>query len=97
MLVLLMLGCLTPESFSEAYAERLCDEYAACGVEVEDCVAAYERGLTSEICPDWSADAAAECLSAEPWCDEPEMNVDGTMGSGVTIPEACGGALLGCP
>lgn len=97
MLVLLLVGCLTPESFSAKYAERVCEEYTACGIEVEDCVASSDRGLTSEICPDWSAEAAAECLSAEPWCNGAEEDVNGSMGGGVTIPDACGGAELGCP
>lgn len=90
MLVLLLVGCLTPESFSERYAERLCEEIVACGgeIDVADCEAEYDRKLTPEICPDWDAASAAECLNSEEasWCGEPE--------EGLVVPDSC--KDLGC-
>lgn len=100
MLVLLMAGCLTPETFSDAYAERMCEEISACQ-DGEDqgqgCLSEYNRHLTPDICPDWDAAAAAECLSPEPWCRGTKEDVNGSMVFDFVIPESCGGALLGCP
>jgi hypothetical protein len=90
--ILLIVGCLTPETFSTRYAERLCVEAAECtgnDIDHEECIEGYDRGLTPELCPEWDAAAAARCLREGSWCD-------GDTGGSYTVPEDCGGLALGC-
>lgn len=72
MILALLVGCLTPETFGPRYAEIACSEvfdvsdFSGLGVEtVDDCEDYMAAKFTAERCPDWDAEQAAECLDAE--------------------------------
>lgn len=90
MLVLLLVGCLTPESFGRQYGVRFCEELEACNgttpeeAGIDDCETHVDL---TDRCPNFDAQAAAACLAtkSEEWCNEDTL-----------YPDACAFAVY-CP
>jgi len=75
-------GDLSPQAFSEQFADKLCSEYASCNPEIE--CSTDEAETLPEECS-FSSDAADACLDGDFLCND-------EFGNGfefVEVPSAC--------